>query len=651
MRWLAVLVLVLAGPRAALADKVALAGDDSFDGTLDPTRVTGHLAGTTIELIAHYEIAAESSYQSGLQLILPEGAIITQGGATVSGKRHAFSLVDASAAQKAMDVFWSESSPVGNHRWGISITGSANQALVDIAPASGANVALDVTVEIPGCFYRDRRYALVPKAWSAKFPSAKTKGDDPLIEACGTSGSIEDVEWVSFAAPALAKRPVGEARIGAFAGRLPLGHEDLARVEIDLASELTIVPPDLHTAIVNDHSRSLTSDEVETERAVVASYLEHVPAQTRIQVIAFARHATPLLAAWMPAASARARIDREIRALAPRNGSNVDAAIAEAGRWLSSVKGTRRLIVIGDDRLNTHVEAMTGAELKALLPENTLVHVVSVSMGTTGLQLIDRTELGGLADLTEGIAVGAGLDNSSDHPTLDASMLVRPLGLDNLVIDGGGWDGVGMGIGTCPMEGVPLPEGESCVFWARGSTIASAITIEAFLWGHKIKRTVFPDATSARHLARELSVSSQSFDEDERNRIDRAALAVNSAWSLIATWGGKAGRNEDGGFGFGRSGFGPGGCCGTVRDTVGVTTGSIRQKLDLQAQIAPIVKKCGAKTPLKILLHTTLEEIDEVSVTTKEPASVQTCIEEGLWDLAIAIPNAPWQASTTVAFD
>ncbi|HTL35927.1 MAG TPA: vWA domain-containing protein [Kofleriaceae bacterium] len=650
MRWLAVLVLVLAGPRAALADKVAAAGDDYVDGSLDPRRVTGHLAGTTIELTAQYEIATDSFFQSGLQLSLPEGSIITQAVATAGGKRHPFSLLDATEAQKAMDVFWSDNAPVGNHRWGIHITASANTALIDIAPVNAAKIVLDLTVELPGCFYRDRRYGLVPKTWSAKFAGAKTKDDDTLTAGCGSSNLVEDHEWVSFAAPVLAKRPLGDARIGAFAGRLPLGHEDLARVEIDLASELTRVPPDLHTAIVIDHSRSLSGDEVETERAVVASYMEHVPAQTRVQVIAFARHVTPLLAAWMPAASARARIDREIRALAPRNGSNVDEAIAEAGRWLSSVKGTRRLIVIGDDRLNTRVESMTGAELKALLPENTLVHVVSVSMGTTGLQLIDRTELAGLADLTEGIAVGAGLDNSSDHPSLDASMLVRPLGLDNLVIKGRGWNDMGMT--TCPVEGTALAEGDSCVFWAKGSAIASAMTVEAFLWGHKVTRTLLPDTTSARHLARELSGSDEFFDDDFRNRIDRAALAVNSAWSLVATWGGTAGRNEDGGFGFGRSGFGPG-CCGDtgIRDTIGFTTGMIRPKLDLKAQIAPIVKKCGAKASLKIYLHTTLEEIDELRVTTSEPATVQTCIEEGLWDLAIAIPNAPWQASTTVAFD
>jgi hypothetical protein len=301
------------------------------------------------------------------------------------------------------------------------------------------------------------------------------------------------------------------------------------------------------------------------------------------------------------------------------------------------------LIVIGDDRLPVRIEEMTGAELKALLPEGTLVHTVVASDSTPDLQLTDQSELGGLAALTEGVSVTAGLADGP-HPTVDATMLVRPLGLDRVVIKGSGWED--LNIGSCPNEFTQLAEATSCEWWGKGSAVASAITLEAFLWGHKIRRTLLPDATNARHLARQLSTANELFDEDLRNRIDRAAFAVNSAWSLLGSWGGTAGRT-DGGFGFGRSGFGNS-CCGSSHDTIGFTTGTLRTPLHLESQIAPIAKKCGATTELSIELQTTREEIVGVEVRTTEPAAVQACIEEGLWDLALAIPNAPWQATTIV---
>ena len=633
MRWLALLALLLAWPRAALASE--------NDGT--PARVTSRLVGTSIQLTARFELDVEASTsQTGVPLSIPSGAVITSGVATVGGRQHALSLVDADAAEKEIEVFGADDLKQPNRRWTVRVTGGRDLAVVDLVAPEAGPVVLDLTLEMPSCFFRDRRYALVPNLWFAHFTTKPAHVDDrALDEAC--AADTTDREWISFAAPTLALRPAGEARIGAFAGRLPLGHDDLARVELDLASELTHVPLDLHTAIVFDHSRSLSGDEVENERAVISSYMQRVPAQSRVQVIAYARDAKPLLPAWLPASTARARIDREIRALAPRNGSNVDAAITEAGRWLSRAKGTRRLIVISDDRFAARIQAMQGSELKKLLPANTLVHVVVVSAGTLGIQPTDPTELGGLAELTEGIAVSAGVDEKTP---LDASILVHPIGVDRLAIKGRGWED--LGIGTCASND-SLAEGRTCTAWMKGTSVASAITVEAFLWGHKITRTLVPDATDARHLARELSARSDFFEEDLRKRIDRAAFAVNDAWSLIARWGGTPGRSENGGFGFGRSGFGPG-CCSSSTDR-GVLIGSARLPLDLKSQVTPVVDHCKRQGAVSIWLQTTMQEIVDLTVDApSDTAAVRTCIEEGLWELALSVPNAPWQTSTAMKF-
>ncbi|HUS26979.1 MAG TPA: vWA domain-containing protein [Kofleriaceae bacterium] len=631
MRWLAVLVLLAAWPSLARA----------FDEDPPPSRVTARLSGTTIELTARYDLVADASIWSGVPISTPDDSIVTRAVATVEGTRHVLALVDTQTAQKELDGVWSENLPKGNHRWFVHVSGTLGFVTLDVlSPKATTSITLELTVEVPGCFFRDRRYARVPETWLEKLAGAPAIDDEQALrDVCAPDAVPNERKWISFASPTLARRPVGETRIGAFAGRLPLGHDDLARVEIDLASELSRVPPDLHTAIVIDHSRSLSGDEVETERAVVASYLQHVPAQSRVQVIAYAREAKPLLAAWMPAATARASVDREIRSLAPRNGSNVDVAIAEAGRWLARANGTRRLIIISDDRFASAIEAKTGDDIKALLPEHTLVHVVVVSAGTLGMQMTDRTQLGGIAELTEGIAVAAGVD---EKEPLDATMLVRPLSIDKLTIKGRGWED--LGIGTCRDT---VSEGQSCTWWGQGTTIAGALTVEAWLWGHKLTKTLVPDATSARHLARELSVSSHFLDDDLRAKIDHAAFAVNEAWSLFGQWGGPLGQSE-GGFGFGRSGFGPGGCCSTSDFATGIT-GVLHPTVDVKAQVAPIVERCGAKTPLVIRLQTTREEIIYVDVNAQnESATVRSCIEEGIWDLALSIPNAPWRASATL---
>jgi hypothetical protein len=557
-------------------------------------------------------------------------------------------LVDPDAADKQFDAFWSEEHTRPNRRWAVRIAGSNSFVSVDIAAPHKGPVTIDLTIEAAGCFYRDRRYVLVPEPWFDHLvPAQSSSKDDRLDEACGRDPAEEHLRWLSFSSPALAKRPLGETRVGMFAGRLPLGSDDIARVELDLAKELTRVPADLHTAIVLDHSRSLSGDEVDNARAVVTSYLQHVPPQSRVQVIAYAREVKPLLASWQPAVAAAARIDREIRSLAPRNGSNVDAAITEAGRWLARAKGTRRLIIISDDRFPSRVDAMTGSQMTGLLPEGTLVHVVITSAGAKGMQLTDREHLGGLAALTEGIAVTVGLDDD-ETPTIDASMLVRPLGLDNVEIKGRGWED--LGLGSCPREDTLL-EGESCTWWAKGTSVAGAISVEAFLWGKKITRMVVPDATAVRHVARELSARSDFIHEELRKRIDRAALAVNSAWSLFATWGGAIGSSEGGGFGFGRHGFGPG-CCGSSQERIGLISGRIPYKLDLEVQVAPVVERCARKGPVSIALSTTLDEIVDVQVDApSDTQAVHTCIEEALWDLALSIPNAPWAAYSTIKFD
>ena len=65
-----------------------------------------------------------------------------------------------------------------------------------------------------------------------------------------------------------------------------------------------------------------------------------------------------------------------------------------------------------------------------------------------------------------------------------------------------------------------------------------------------------------------------------------------------------------------------------------------------------MVARCKPTGAVKVSLETTREEIVAVYIgAAADPASVHSCIEAGLWDLALSIPDAPWTAMTTMTFD
>jgi len=201
---------------------------------------------------------------------------------------------------------------------------------------------------------------LAPGLPQALVPVAPTEEID---EACGASGGVG---WIALASRALGKRSAGVDRVGVSASKLSLSSLNITRLELSLAAELTTIPRDLYTVIVVDHSRSLTPAQRENERAITLAYLRAVP-DSRVQVFGYARTAEPLLPGWMIASRAATRIDRAIRALPPRNGSNLDEALAAASAWLGNIQGTRRVIAFTDERLVRRI-TMTRSPCKRSCP-------------------------------------------------------------------------------------------------------------------------------------------------------------------------------------------------------------------------------------------------------------------------------------------
>lgn len=636
---LVAVVAALAAPRLAHADD---------DGPERPTSVDLSFTGGRAKLKAKFAFAVEGPGVSlGLHTFpVPSHSAVTGGFAIVDGKRHALRLEQAAVADKAFSAI--SVKPGGGKRrpWVFALEGTADLITLDVLAPRNANVELELTLDAPTCFHRDARYVELPESWRQKLPPARKKLSataETLDEACGP-GRDGDARWVGVASGELANKPPGERRMGAIAGRLVLDSTQFARVEIDLARELTTVPADLHTVLVVDHSRSLGGDELEAQRAIVAAYLRAAPA-SRVQVIGYTRTAHALLPSWATAMHAAPQVDRAIRALPPRNGSNVDEALREAASWLTGVHGTKRIVLFSDERLSRRLEVPD--ELRALVPADTLVHVVRPHAAGFGLErnLDEESPLPLLAKHTQGIAVVGSLVDQGDP---DATMLLRPTSIDQLAVVAAGMERVELfsDVRDCNET---LHEGESCTWWGEGSGAPGPITITGMLWNKPIKRVVHADPSLGRAIARALSAM-QTLGPDLQPEVDRAAFAVNAFWSLFAQGAGSGGYEDVGGSGSFRSGTFGARSHDRGHGTPHVIHG--RVPLDLGDQLKTAVAACSPGTArVALVVETTVEEIVDVTVTvTPYVASLERCVREGVWDVTLRLADAPPRATSRVVF-
>jgi len=635
-----------------------------------PALVHGKLEGTTAVFTARYVIpvAAPRYMLASAGVDLPTLGIVTAAIATTNGVAHPLGMLPAEdAATKFATLSSSEEGVVAGRDKtnAVTISGSDGRAEIGLAAAHAGVITIDMTIVSPTCFYRDARYVSVPAAWRKTADRALRKvpiDAKAVSAACGTRSDDPDAvftSWIGFPAPDVARKPSGD-RVGAVAARLPLGEEHIVRVELSLAGELGDVPRDLATVLLVDGSRSMSPDEAEAQRQLVASYLRAAPA-SRVQVLSYARRTVPLLPGWTTAAQAAARVDRGLRAIAPRNGSNFDVALADAATWLDRIQGTRRIVLFTDERMAERLDATSPTTLKRLVPPGTLVQVVAVDAVSKAPRRDETARLAPLAAATDGMAVRAG---PLDEPLLhDATLLVRPISMDRIHVKAPGWEPLEMPVSRvrCGEElDELLHEGESCTWWGEGDTSSGPVVVEGLVWGKRVQRLLRPDANRARDVARELSAR-ESLDEKLRPRVDEIARAVNSHWSLYVQWGGRD--TYDAGVGFGMTG-GSGGGCGCDASVGpggrGFTVGVGRQPLDLATQLRPLLAACHVEsTRVSATLEMTFLEIVDLTVnidaTSDVPAAdrrkQQTCVEDALWDAAPMLRRAEAHASYNVSFE
>lgn len=624
----------------ALAGLVVLVGTAAADPS--PVRIDAALDGDVARFTVRYLASGEQSHE------LPRRGLITAATVIESAVPHAFELTPADQARARLDALFAKAPSPARTR-GVLVSRDpfqADQFSIDTAAPRGVTLAVDVEITAPTCFDRDARYVAVPETWMRRVsPAMRVRDAARVDEACGAQRDRGAWRWVRFPARALAARPAGAPRIGAYANRAVIGKASFVKVELNLAAKLSAVPPDLATVILVDASRSARPDQLAAQRATVAAYLRAAP-NGRVQVIAYARHARALLPAWTTASRAAPQLARALQALQPANGSNVSVALREAGTWLAQTSGTRRILLLSDEHLSTREEhAVADA-----LPPDTLVHVVA--LGGASFVRDDDAALAHLAARTRGLSVRGGESGIvEDRPiALDATLLARPVTFDRLRLRTPGWDALATTSSwedpACEADQT-LEEGTQCTWWGRSATVGAPVVVEGYLWGERVERVVRADLDRSLDVVRALSVM-QVLDSELQALADRAARAVNSVWSLYATWGGDGGyRDSESGGGVAFAGY----CGCDASDLVGhgFSSGTINH-IDLAPALERIVRSCAITDTLVVGVETTLEEIVDVEITGGS-TSLRTCVEDALWQAPLGAPGAPARTTTRLVVE
>ncbi|HTR56027.1 MAG TPA: VWA domain-containing protein [Kofleriaceae bacterium] len=637
--------------RPLLVLALVAAGSPAFADPAVPSSVHARLSGTSAQLTARFRIdvrAAELARDT-LTIELPVRGAVSGAVAHADGVTRQLALEPATDAAEHFDAIAKGESEGEDRAWAVALAASGRGSLtVSVASPRTTRLELDVELEAPTCFFRDARYVELPETWTSAVPRelAYRGQRDELDEICDPTGS--GGAWLAFPDRSLAVKPAGRERVGVRAARLPLAGHDVARVELAIARELSEVPADLHTAIVVDASRSMTDDQRRAQRDVVAAYLRAAP-HGQVQIIASARDARALLPDWADATDAAAAIDAALGSLAPRNGSNLDVALAEAGTWLERTHGTRRVIVFDDELAPSRLAIGDHAALAHVLPEGTLVHVVAIDDGggSNPLERDDDTLFGELAQATQGMAMRAH-QSLLASPAVDATLLARPISLDGVELHGIGWTTTSATY-DCSLD--HIGEGGSCAWTFTGDPSSRAIEVTGRIWGRPFTQSVEPDPVEARSLARALTASGE-MPADLQAEIDRAAEAVNAVWSLFASWGGSGGYAEEEQPMWGMAGsssYSGSTHCGGVITTVEVPP------LDLAPQLHHVLEQCSAQyAHVELELELTLEEIvavdAEVTGSTVTPA-MHDCIVEATWQTMLSIPDPKAHRTVRVQLD
>lgn len=410
------------------------------------------------------------------------------------------------------------------------------------------------------------------------------------------------------------------------------------RLEVDTSPQLVPLPKRAQLAFVIDASHSVTEQMIDTQLAIVRTYVSHVP-DAEVQIVLYRREAKALWTSFVSAAPAtlRTQIDEARKAgkLALGNGSALDAGLTLAAQSLANRTGPRRIIVMTDHLLRSSLAEPKVAAVLDRIPGDIVVHVIRPRLDDDDRVTLDRDDKDPLANIAtkhHGIYTElTGMPTTIDKLTATEKLLVpvilelvRPTRVEKLTVDGG-----------FKLDDTVLREGEGLRLFAKGKTAPNRVTLSGVLWSDPVKKQVVVGDAFSR------STAAFIFGEDEYHELSDAeqlkvafmGRAVSPVTSYVAYEPGTRpsviGLNRLGtGSGTG-SGYGTGGGRGGMSMR---RTPDLKSMIDTKACVAQHKPAAGWKVQLTV--ETTRDEIVDVAVT-GGAGPLATCLLETTWQVRL----------------
>jgi hypothetical protein len=493
-----------------------------------------------------------------------------------------------------------------------------------VAPKSQKTV--EITFEMPTHFVHGKHVIELPRMGTdglAPTVTFKPSQSSDTLSIQGTNAAAGEMRRL-FGTISAAIAPADPPKLGGrFASVSFAKGRAVVHAAVEVSPKLSQVPKGAYVVVVLDGSRSLSDAQRAAELAATRAYLAHLP-DAKVQILVFNRRVDALQPQFVSVPDALA----SLKAITPRNGSDLDLALAEAGkRILGAPAGAPRRIVAMTD-LATR-STLLPSSIKGLDATKAVVHLATIQSGKPSVSRDDYEPWAAVARATGGVLwhAHASADLAANKPIYEE--WARPLRIDRVSATGVG------------MTGVEIPdslaEGEAFEETRINNFPTPSLEVKGELWSTPIS-TVLSTSASEERLWSALVMGSEVLHELKDPEIATLAFkggAVSPMTSYLAIEPGVRPSTEGlewGSGGLGLMGIGAGG--GGIGSGIGLGKFVPDRNKILREKLAAVAKTCGA-TEGHVRLETTWREIVVADVTA-DPVK-KTCLTDGVFDLELPV--------------
>jgi subtilisin-like proprotein convertase family protein len=454
-------------------------------------------------------------------------------------------------------------------------------------------------------------------AFGAKADATTASATDTpvFIPDAPESGNDAGVAAISIAPPPIATWTARFGRVVASPAHA------FARLEIDVAPQLTPLPRRAQVVFVVDASFSVGADHLRAQLDVIRAYLGHVP-DAEVEVIAVRRRAARLFGGFVPARAAIERLG-DVQGFALGNGSALDDGLRLAAAALADRAGPRRVVITTDELWRDALTPDRAAAALAGLSPSTVVHlVVPMVDGDDRVTMAPASDarFAALATAHHGIHVelrGVPAEGKALAPVV--LELVRPTRIEHLTVTG---------VAT---DATTLREGDGLRVFVGAATAPDQIAIAGMLWSDPIRKQLSSSAEFSRQTAAFVFGADEhhGLSPEEMMTVALLGRAVSPVTSYVAAEPGTrpstigipgrglighgSGAGSGYGFGGGRGGLAP--------------RPDLRRLIDTTACERSVRPATGWQVALDV--ETTRDEIVDVIAAARD--AMTACLVEAAW--------------------